>query len=65
MAAQTVLQPVSSLAEDFVYVSATLASGQSVRGIRVNEDSFTIQLKDAGGQFHSFRKVGPEGTAPS
>ena len=31
-------------------------AGQTVRGIRVNEDSFTIQIKDAGGQFHSFRK---------
>jgi len=27
-----------------------------VRGIRVNEDSFTIQLRDAGNRFHSFRK---------
>jgi cytochrome c oxidase cbb3-type subunit 3 len=54
---QTVLQPASSLPEDFVYVSATPASGQSVRGVRVNEDSFTIQLKDARGQFHSFRKA--------
>jgi hypothetical protein len=28
-----------------------------VRGIRVNEDSFTIQLRDAGGRYHSFRKA--------
>jgi len=54
---QTILQPASSLGDDFVYVSATPASGPSVRGIRVNEDSFTIQLKDARGQFHSFRKA--------
>jgi hypothetical protein len=34
----------------------TPARGAEVRGIRVNEDTFTIQLKDAGGRFHSFRK---------
>jgi len=27
-----------------------------VRGIRVNEDSFTIQIEEASGRFHSFRK---------
>jgi hypothetical protein len=27
------------------------------KGIRLNEDSFTIQLKDLGGRFHSFRKA--------
>ena len=28
-----------------------------MRGIRVNEDSFTIQVRDAGGRHHSFRKA--------
>jgi len=27
-----------------------------VRGIRINEDSFTIQLRAAGGKYYSFRK---------
>lgn len=53
---QTVLKPSATLPEGFQYVAATPASGAAVRGIRVNEDSFTIQLKDAGGRFHSFRK---------
>jgi len=35
--------------------AATTAAG-TVRGIRVNEDSFFIQIKDARGQFHSFAK---------
>jgi hypothetical protein len=30
--------------------------GPEVRGMRVNEDSFTIQVKDASGRYHSFRK---------
>ena len=32
------------------------AAGAAIRGIRVNEDSFTIQLRDAAGRHHSFRK---------
>lgn len=53
---QTVLKPAATLPEGFLYVSATPASGAAVRGIRVNEDSFTIQLRDAAGRHHSFRK---------
>ncbi|HVN03958.1 MAG TPA: c-type cytochrome [Bryobacteraceae bacterium] len=53
---QTILQPGASLPEGFLYLSVTTAEGRTVRGIRINEDSFTIQLKDAGGRFFSFRK---------
>jgi len=53
---RTVLQPSASLPEEFLYLSATTAEGRMVRGIRVNEDSFTIQLKDVTGRFFSFRK---------
>jgi len=53
---QTILKPSATLAEDFQYVAVTPVSGAAMRGIRVNEDSFTIQVKDAGGRFHSFRK---------
>lgn len=53
---QTVLQPAGSLPDGFGYFSATDAAGNTLRGIRVNEDTFTIQLKDTAGRFHSFRK---------
>jgi putative heme-binding domain-containing protein len=53
---QTILKPSESLPEGFAYVAATDAAGHAVRGVRVNEDTFTIQLKDAAGRFHSFRK---------
>jgi cytochrome c oxidase cbb3-type subunit 3 len=55
---QAVLKPSESLPEDFLYVALTPAGGSPVRGIRVNEDTFTIQIKDSRGQFHSFRKTG-------
>ena len=53
---QKLLQPAAVLPEDFEYLAVTRKGGESLRGIRVNEDSFTIQFKDAGGRFHSLRK---------
>src|SRR5690349_22333991 len=35
---------------------AIASSGQTIRGIRLNEDTFFIQLKNQQGRFHSFRK---------
>ena len=40
----------------FLPVRVVTGDGREVRGIRMNEDSLTIQLRDAGGQFYSFRK---------
>lgn len=53
---QAVVKPAASLPEDFLLVRAIAASGQTVEGVRVNEDTFSIQIKDAKGQFHSLRK---------
>jgi len=41
---------------EYLPVRIVTSDGREVRGIRVNEDSFTIQLRDANNQFHSFRK---------
>jgi len=54
---QTLIKPAATLPDGFLYVAAVTAAGQTVRGIRVNEDAFTIQLKDTLGRFHSFRKA--------
>ena len=53
---QTILKPATTLPDGFLYVSAVPVAGPTVRGIRVNEDSFTIQVRDAGGHYFSFRK---------
>jgi putative heme-binding domain-containing protein len=53
---ETILHPAAELPEGFLYVAIMTQSGTSIRGIRVNEDSFNIQIKDARGQFHSFAK---------
>jgi cytochrome c oxidase cbb3-type subunit III len=41
----------------FLFVHVITKDGRSVDGTRVYEDSFTIELKDAAGRFHSFRKL--------
>jgi cytochrome c oxidase cbb3-type subunit III len=41
---------------DYVMYRAVLKNGQVIEGMRVNEDSFTIQLRDAKGQIHSIQK---------
>jgi cytochrome c oxidase cbb3-type subunit III len=41
---------------EFLPVSVVETNGREVRGVRINEDSFTIQVRDANGQYHSFRK---------
>ena len=42
---------------EFLPVRVVTREGREVRGVRVNEDSFTIQVRDAGNQLYSFRKT--------
>jgi cytochrome c oxidase cbb3-type subunit III len=53
---QTIAHPESTIPEGFLLVEAVAVSGETIQGIRANEDSFTIQIKDSGGLFHSLRK---------
>jgi cytochrome c oxidase cbb3-type subunit III len=53
---QAITQPGAALPNGFLFVAVVTAKGEAVRGIRMNEDSFSIQLKDTRGQFHSFKK---------
>jgi len=41
----------------FLPVRIVTATGREVDGLRVNEDSFTIQLRDLDDRLHSFRKT--------
>ena len=53
---ETVLHPDRTIPEGFLMVEAVQASGETVQGLRVNEDSFTIQIKAASGRRYSLRK---------
>jgi len=54
---EALLDPGASVPEGFLVVSIVKRDGHKVRGTRLNEDSFTIQLRDASNAFHSFRKL--------
>lgn len=42
---------------EFLPVKVVTREGREINGVRVNEDSFTIQLKDSGSKLYSFRKT--------
>ena len=50
------VRPAEFVPREFTSAEAVLSSGARIEGIRANEDSFTIQIKDTAGRFHSFRK---------
>lgn len=54
---EALIDPGASVPEGFLVVSIITRDGHRVRGMRLNEDSFTIQLRDASDVFHSFRKL--------
>jgi cytochrome c oxidase cbb3-type subunit 3 len=53
---EAVVDPSATVPEDFLTVGLKTRSGQEVSGLRVNEDSFTIQIKDVNNRFWSYRK---------
>ena len=54
---ESLLKPGATVPDGYLVVAVTTRAGRQMRGVRVNEDSFTIQLREAGGAFHSFRKA--------
>ena len=53
---EALVRPAAFVPEEFTSIEVTPLKGAPVTGIRVNEDSFTVQIKDAAGGFHSYRK---------
>ena len=53
---EALLDPGAATPKGYAVVRAILPDGNTVRGMKVNEDVFTIQLRDAGNHFHSLRK---------
>jgi cytochrome c oxidase cbb3-type subunit 3 len=45
-----------SLPNNFMYIRAKTKAGKEVAGIRINEDTYSIQLRDVTGEFHSYYK---------
>lgn len=53
---QSLLEPGKTAPEGFLMVQAVTRAGRELRGVRLNEDSFTLQIRDLDGRIHSLRK---------
>jgi cytochrome c oxidase cbb3-type subunit 3 len=51
-----VIEPASSLPEEFLQVQIVTRDGTRISGIRLNEDNYSIQVRDLTDQLHSFWK---------
>jgi putative heme-binding domain-containing protein len=53
---QALMEPSAVVGDGFIPVHATTRQGEKVSGVRVNEDTFTIQILEPSGRFQSYRK---------
>jgi cytochrome c oxidase cbb3-type subunit 3 len=53
---EAIVKPAAAHPPGYLVVRAVPNSGPEIRGIRVNEDVFWIQIRDAGGIVHSLQK---------
>jgi putative heme-binding domain-containing protein len=53
---RAIVDPRADVPTGFKQIRAVTRDGQRLIGVRVNEDAFSIQFRDAGGTLHSFFK---------
>jgi putative heme-binding domain-containing protein len=53
---ESLVNPEAALPDGYLLVTVVTKNGQRVTGRRVNEDSFSIQIRDDSGRSHSFWK---------
>ncbi|MFN0120763.1 MAG: c-type cytochrome [Blastocatellia bacterium] len=53
---QSLLDPAADTPRGYAYVRAVTRDGKTLTGVRVNEDTFSIQLRDTTGALHSLIK---------
>jgi cytochrome c oxidase cbb3-type subunit III len=53
---ESLIDPQAAVPEDYLLVTVVPKNGPEVTGQRVNEDSFSIQVRDNSGRSHSFWK---------
>lgn len=54
---ESLLDPNATVDDDYLFVRLRTKEGASIEGLRINEDAFTVQLRDANGDLHSFDKA--------
>src|SRR5262245_1077738 len=54
---ESLLDPAADFPRGFAFIRAVTRDGRTLTGVRVNEDTFSIQFRDAGGTLHSLWKA--------
>jgi cytochrome c oxidase cbb3-type subunit III len=52
----SILDPNAALPRDFLLLQVVTKGGERITGVRINEDTFSIQIRDLTGRVHSFWK---------
>ena len=53
---ESLVDPGAAVPEGYLLVTVVAKDGRNVTGVRVNEDSFSLQIRDDSGRSHSFWK---------
>src|SRR5262249_9792403 len=53
---ESLLDPQAAVPEGYLLTTVSTRGGQNLSGVLVNEDSFSIQIRDNAGRSHSFWK---------
>lgn len=53
----SLVEPDAALAAGFIQTKATLKNGSTISGMRLNEDTFSIQIRDMRGRIQSLQKA--------
>ena len=53
---ESIVNPSADIPEDYVGVTVITRDGKPMSGVRINEDTFTVQLRDASQNFQMFEK---------
>jgi putative heme-binding domain-containing protein len=53
---ESVVNPSADIPEEYAGVTVIPKEGQRITGVRINEDTFTVQLRDASQNFQMFQK---------
>ena len=54
---ESIVDPQAAVPEGYLQVALVTKNGQNLTGVRVNEDSFSIQIRDDSGRSYSFWKT--------
>jgi cytochrome c oxidase cbb3-type subunit 3 len=53
---ESLVNPSADIPEEYGGVAVVTRDGRRVQGVRINEDTFSVQLRDASQQFRMFQK---------